>query len=97
MPATARELRELCRNTSENNFTSSGRIGPDVFLPAPALIAATARHISRWALGNEENTDQLRKVFQKGINNLYDFCINNPDIGLTMEDIRQLHRFPGPS
>ncbi|KAN0079572.1 hypothetical protein V8E54_004786 [Elaphomyces granulatus] len=51
----------------------------------------TARQVSRWALGNEENTDQLRKVFQKGINSLYNFCINNPDIGLTMEDIRRLH------
>src|SRR5467141_3635931 len=49
------------------------------FSPHPLyLIAATARQVSRWALGNEENTDQLRKVFQKGINSLYDFCINNP-------------------
>jgi hypothetical protein len=64
------------------------------FSPHPLyLIAATARQVSRWALGNKENTDQLRKVFREGIDSLYDFCLNNPNIGLTMEDIRRLHRF----
>ncbi|KAN0069584.1 hypothetical protein V8E54_012599 [Elaphomyces granulatus] len=66
---------------------------PTFFSPHPHyLIAATARQVSRWALGNKENTARLRKVFQGGIGSLYDFCINNPNIGLTMEDIRRLHQ-----
>jgi hypothetical protein len=64
------------------------------FSPHPLyLIAATARQVSRWALGNKEHTDQLRKLFREGINSLYEFCLNNPNIGLTMEDLRRLHRF----
>jgi hypothetical protein len=66
---------------------------PTFFSPHPHyLITATARQVSGWALGNKENTDRLRKAFQGGIDGLYNFCIDNPNIGLTMEDIRRLHQ-----
>jgi hypothetical protein len=66
---------------------------PTFFSPHPLyLIAATARQVSRWALGNRENTDQLRRIFREGINSLYDFCLRNPNIFLTMEDIRRLNQ-----
>ena len=91
-----------CRRLREN-FDSFARTYPKAILlladasastffsPHPLyLIAATARQVSRWAL---EHTDQLRKVFREGINSLYYFCLNNPNIGLTMEDLRRLHHF----
>jgi len=56
------------------------------------LITATARQASGWAIGNEENTCRLRKAFQGGIDSFYDFCLNNPNTGLRMEDIRRLHQ-----
>ena len=63
---------------------------PMFFSPHPHT--ATARQVSGWAIGNEENTRRLQKAFQGGIDSLYDFCINNPNTGLRTEDIRRLHQ-----
>jgi hypothetical protein len=66
---------------------------PTFFSPHPHyLLTAITRQASDWALGNKGNTDRLRKAFQGGIDGFYAFCINNPNIGLTMKDIRRLHQ-----
>ncbi|KAN0071295.1 hypothetical protein V8E54_010726 [Elaphomyces granulatus] len=89
-----------CRRLRENFATCAKTYPKTILLLASAskrlsqhfLVAATARQISRLALRNNEDTVQLQKVFRGGINSLHDFCIDNPNIGLTMEDIRRLHQ-----
>ncbi|KAJ4478494.1 hypothetical protein J3R30DRAFT_3279862 [Lentinula aciculospora] len=53
------------------------------------LIAATARQLSDWALGNAENTKRLRLAFQDGVEGLLELCIEKA--GLSLHDIRRLH------
>ncbi|KAF9069892.1 hypothetical protein BDP27DRAFT_663743 [Rhodocollybia butyracea] len=53
------------------------------------LIAATARQVSDWALGNAENTERLRRAFQGGVEALFELCIEKA--GLSLQDIRRLH------
>ncbi|KAN0071454.1 hypothetical protein V8E54_010050 [Elaphomyces granulatus] len=92
--SSCRRLREVFAKAHPKNILLlADASAPTFFSPHPHyLIVATARQVSRWALGNKENTDRLRKVFQGGVDSVYDFCINNPNIGLTMEDIRRLHQ-----
>ncbi|KIK59165.1 hypothetical protein GYMLUDRAFT_60376 [Collybiopsis luxurians FD-317 M1] len=53
------------------------------------IIAATARQVSDWALGNRENTQRLRSAFQGGVDGLLALCIGKA--GLTKDDIRRLY------
>ncbi|KAL2822803.1 hypothetical protein BDW59DRAFT_149209 [Aspergillus cavernicola] len=63
---------------------------PTFFSPHPYfLVAATAKSVSDWAIGNPDRTTLLRKAFYGGIYALYDFCLQHG--GLTLDRIRQTH------
>ena len=91
--SSCRRLREnFARTHPKTILLLADASTPTFFSPHPYfLITGMARQVSSWALENKENAAHLRKVFQKGIYGLYDFCIDNPNIGLTMEDIRRLY------
>ena len=70
--SSCRQLRENFENFAEAYpkviLLLADASASTFFSPHPLyLIAATARQVSRWALGNKEHTDQLRKVFREGI------------------------------
>ena len=92
--SSCRRLRENFAQTHPKTILLlANASAPTFFSPHPHyLITATARQASDWAIGNKENTRRLRKAFQGGIDSFYDFCINNPNTGLRMQDIRRLHQ-----
>lgn len=89
-----------CCRTLRNSFMQTdprqilhlaAAISPIFFRPEPYfLIAATVRQVSNWALENQENTEVLRQAFMRGVEGLYELCIEKA--GLTMEDIRRLYK-----
>ena len=61
------------------------------FRPSPHfLVAATARQVGDWAVGNPARTAVMREAFRDGIDGLFELCLDT--CGLTMDDIRRLHR-----
>ncbi|GAB1201136.1 hypothetical protein APSETT444_010523 [Aspergillus pseudonomiae] len=89
--ASCRRLRDCLYTAHPNTILRlAAASAPTFFSPHPHfLVAATARQVSDWALGNEARTSDLRRAFQGGIDSLYEFCLQRA--GLTLEDIRRTH------
>lgn len=90
--SSCRHLRHnFAQTRPETVLRLAASSAPTFFSPHPHfLVAATARQVSDWALGNEHRTSLLQKAFQGGIDGLYEFCLEHA--GLTLDDIRRLHR-----
>ncbi|OGM47189.1 hypothetical protein ABOM_003903 [Aspergillus bombycis] len=89
--ASCRRLRDCLYTAHPNTILRlAAASAPTFFSPHPHfLVAATARQVSDWALGNETRTSDLREAFQGGIDSLYELCLQHA--GLTLEDIRRTH------
>ena len=82
----------LPNNTYPNTILRLAAASSRVFFrPDPHfLVAATARQIGQWALLNNTNYEDLREAFRGGMESLLALCVSK--CGLTMDDIRYLHR-----
>ncbi|KAI9371220.1 hypothetical protein BJX61DRAFT_512210 [Aspergillus egyptiacus] len=89
--STCRTLREAFLAAHPSTILRlAAASAPTFFSPHPYfLVAATAKSVSDWALGDPERTALLRKAFHGGIYALYDFCLQHG--GLTLDRIRETH------
>ena len=89
--SSCRTLRTAFAKASPNTILRLAAASSQVFFrPAPHfLIAATVHQLSEWALLSPENTLELRRAFQGGIDALFELCVCKA--GTTMDDIRRLH------
>lgn len=91
LAATCHKLRDALYIAHPNtilHLTAASEAA--LFSPHPhVLIAASARQLSDWALGDSEHTEILRAAFRDGIDGLYSLCLKHS--GLTLGRIRWLY------
>ena len=89
--STCRALHNIFSSTHPKTILRlADASAPTFFSPHPHfLVASTARELSSWAIQSDENTDELRKAFQSGIDGLYELCLSK--CGLTLAQIRHWH------